>query len=130
MRIHRLALNGRDEAAIDLAMGDDLRVEVEVASRDERPPRLSLGLLRADGTPVYGVDSAMDGIEAVPSPAGFAFRCTYTALPLLPGEYVLRAFPMDAEGLRLFPPAEARLRVRGASREFGLVRLPHRWEAP
>ncbi|GAB3730686.1 ABC transporter ATP-binding protein [Silanimonas algicola] len=129
MRVLRLALNGL-EAAVDMAMGEDLRVDVDIASRDERPPRLSLGLLRADGTPVYGVDSAMDGVEAAPSTAGFAFRFVYTRLPLLPGEYVVRAFPMDAEGLRLFPPMEARLRVRGASREFGLVRLPHRWETP
>ncbi len=129
MRVLRLALNGV-EAAVDVAMGEDLRVDVDIASRDERPPRLSLGLLRADGTPVYGVDSAMDGVEASPSAAGFAFCFVYAGLPLLPGEYVVRAFPMDAEGLRLFPPMEARFRVRGASREFGLVRLPHRWETP
>ena len=131
MRVLRLALQGRADGTIDLAIGDDLCVDVELHSRDDKPPRLSLGLLRADGTPMYGVDSLMDA--AVPTALGdgrFAFRCRYERLPLLPGEYVLRAFPMDDEGLRLFAPAEARLRVRGESREFGLVRLPHRWETP
>lgn len=131
MRVLRLALDGREGTTAEPATGEALRVEVDLHSRDERPPRLSLGLLRADGTPVYGVDTAMDGVEAVPLGDGrFAFRCVFENLPLLPGEYVLRAFPMDAEGLRLFPPAEARVRVRGKTREFGLVRLPHRWEAP
>lgn len=130
MRVRRLALNACDQGEVDLRVGDDLQVDVVVDSVDERMPRLSLGLLRADGTPVYGVDSAMDGVDATPRDGGFAFRVVYTALPLLPGEYVLRAFPMDAEGLRLFPPREMRLRVHGTSREFGLVRLPHRWDTP
>ncbi|MGL6290775.1 MAG: ABC transporter ATP-binding protein, partial [Silanimonas sp.] len=131
MRVFRLALQGRDQVAVDLALGDDLRIDVELHSRDEKRPRLSLGLLRADGTPIYGVDSAMD--DASPTDLGegrFVFRCVYERLPLLPGEYVLRAFPMDDEGLRLFSPVEATLRIRGESREFGLVRLPHRWEVP
>jgi lipopolysaccharide transport system ATP-binding protein len=40
---------------------------------------------------------------------------------------------MDPEGVRLFDTVERGLVVRGASREFGLVRLAHRWigdEAP
>jgi len=130
MRVRRLALNARDHGEVDVRMGEDLCVDVMIDSADERPPRLSLGLLRGDGTPVYGVDSAMDGVDATPQDGGYAFRLVYTGLSLLPGEYVLRAFPMDAEGLRLFPSKEMRLRVHGASREFGLVRLPHRWEAP
>lgn len=131
MRVLRLALQGGTGTTAELAMGDDLQVDIELHSRDEKPPRLSVGLLRADGTPVYGVDSAMD--DAAPTALGggrFAFRIVYDRLPLLPGEYVLHAFPMDAEGLRLFPRAEASLRVRGGSREFGLVRLPHRWGMP
>ena len=131
IRVQRLLLDGRDDAVIELAFGSSLRVDVELHSRDERPPRLSLGLLRADGTPVYGVDSAMTGSEVEFRDDGrYAFAVVFDALPLLPGEYVLRAFPMDAEGLRLFAPREATLRVRGESREFGLVRLGHRWELP
>ncbi len=131
MRVTRLALQGRADGTIDLTTGDALCVDVELHSRDDKPPRLSLGLLRADGTPVYGVDTAMDAVTPTPLGEGrFAFRCRYLDLPLLPGEYVLRAFPMDDEGLRLFSPAEAALRVRGESREFGLVRLAHSWEAP
>jgi lipopolysaccharide transport system ATP-binding protein len=131
MRVTALRVDGRTVPRIDLAMHGDLEVEVEITSRDDRPPALSLGLLRADGTPVYGVDSLMDAADARAIGDGaFAFAFRYDRLPLLPGDYVLRAFPMDAEGLRLFAPAEVALRIRGESREFGLVRLPHRWGAP
>lgn len=131
MRVTALRVDGRTVPRIDLAMHGDLEVEVEITSRDDRPPALSLGLLRADGTPVYGVDSLMDAADALAIGDGaFAFAFRYERLPLLPGDYVLRAFPMDAEGLRLFAPAEVALRIRGESREFGLVRLPHRWGAP
>jgi len=39
----------------------------------------------------------------------------------------VRVHPMDSEGVRLFDTVERSLVVRGASREFGLVRLAHRW---
>jgi lipopolysaccharide transport system ATP-binding protein len=34
---------------------------------------------------------------------------------------------MDPEALRLFDTVERAFTVRGASREFGMVRLQHRW---
>ena len=51
----------------------------------------------------------------------------FEGLPLLPGSYSLRGHAMDPEGLRLCDTAEIRFSVRGASRELGMVRLPHRW---
>jgi lipopolysaccharide transport system ATP-binding protein len=46
---------------------------------------------------------------------------------LLPGSYNVRAHVMDSEGVRMFDTLERGLNIRGASREFGLIRLPHRW---
>jgi len=46
---------------------------------------------------------------------------------LLPGSYNVRVHVLDSEGVRLFETEERALNVRGESREFGLVRLPHRW---
>jgi lipopolysaccharide transport system ATP-binding protein len=51
----------------------------------------------------------------------------FDELPLLPGSYAVRVHAMDSEGVRLFDTVERGLVVRGASREFGLVRLAHRW---
>jgi lipopolysaccharide transport system ATP-binding protein len=130
LRVQELRVNDSSQSC-DINMGDTLNVDVVVECRDERAPMLSVGLLRADGTPVYGVDTVMDGVQGQALGAGrFRFQLNFPSLALLPGEYVLRAFPLDAEGLRLFTPEECSVRVRGQSREFGLVRLPHHWGSP
>ena len=84
--------------------------------------------MRADGTPVYGLSTEMDG--QVPERTGtdeFACEVEFDDLPLLPGSYSVRVHPLDPEGVRVFDTVERALTIRGASREFGLVRLPHRW---
>jgi len=122
-------LNGVDtEQPLLLEFGDVLRVGMRVRSRDGRAPSLAVGIVRADGTPVYGLSSDMDG--SVPQPASadeYRAEIEFASLPLLPGSYIVRVHPMDPEGVRLFDTAERALVVRGASREFGLVRLEHRW---
>ena len=40
---------------------------------------------------------------------------------------MVKVHVLDSEGIRLFDTEERTLTVRGESREFGLVRLPHRW---
>ena len=127
LRVLELRVNEASHSCV-VSMGDELRVAVVLECRDERAPMLSVGLLRADGTPVYGVDTVMDGVQGQALGAGrYRFELHFPSLALLPGEYMLRAFPLDAEGLRLFTPEECLVRVRGESREFGLVRLPHQW---
>jgi lipopolysaccharide transport system ATP-binding protein len=124
-----VALNGLEgDAPLMLEMGDALRVDVRVRSRDGRVPCIAVGVVRADGTAVYGVTSDMDGV--VPNAVGAdEFRCEieFPELSLLPGSYAVRVHPLDSEGVRLFDTVERSIVVRGASREFGLVRLPHRW---
>ena len=113
------------------AMGSELCVAVCVESAEGDTPQLMVGLLRADGTPVYGVSSEIDGVVLKPrrgDPKRFDARLLFPALALLPGEYRLRLHAMDGEALRLFDTVELSLRVSGESREFGLVRLAHRWE--
>src|SRR3546814_6410259 len=109
-------------------MGDTLDVDVRVRSNDARAPVVLIGLVRADGTPVYGVSSEMDGARPTALGDGrFAYRLQFPALSLLPGSYQLRVHPLDPEGMRLFDTIERQLIVPGAAREFGLVRLPHAW---
>jgi lipopolysaccharide transport system ATP-binding protein len=89
------------------------------------------GIVRADGTPVYGVSSEMDAIEVRRGADGrFVAEVEFANLSLLPGGYNVRAHAMDSEGVRLFDSQERGLSVRGASREFGMVRLAHRWLSP
>ena len=98
-------------------------------SPDGRAPVVLVGIVRADGTPVYGVATDMDGVAPrrlgdgplrVRADAARPSRCC-------PGKYVVRAHAMDPEGVRLFDHVERSFVVTGASRELGLVRLPHRW---
>jgi lipopolysaccharide transport system ATP-binding protein len=112
-----------------IAQGDQLTVNGEAFSPDGRAPVVLIGIVRADGTPVYGVGTDMDGVtpRAVASDR-FAFSLALPGLALLPGKYFVRAFAADPEGLRVFDTREVPLVVTGESREMGFVRLPHQWQ--
>ena len=127
-----VTINGeRGEAAVMQAQDQPLLIEAVLHSADERPPVLSVGITRAEGSPVYGISSDMEAV--VPEALGgnrFRYRLAFDPLPLLPGEYHVKLHPLDPEGVRLFGTLMRRLIVRGASRELGMVRLSHRWLAP
>ncbi|WP_374604275.1 ABC transporter ATP-binding protein [Arenimonas sp.] len=125
-------VQGEDgDGPVTLGQGETLDCELVLHSRDGRAPVAMLGLAHADGTPLYGVTSEMEGVAPQSLGDGrFSFRIRFDALPLLPGRYRLKAGALDAEGLRLFDQRERDLVVRGESREFGVVRLPHRWGNP
>jgi lipopolysaccharide transport system ATP-binding protein len=85
--------------------------------------------MRADGTPVYGVASDYDEIEAERLDGQrFRVRICFDDLPLLPGSYSIRGHAMDPEGIRLCDTTEQRFIVSGQSREVGIIRLPHSWD--
>ena len=113
-----------------LAQGASLTVRGEIYSPDGRAPVVLFGIVRADGTPVYGVATDMDSVSPVRiGDDRFEFILTLPDLPLLPGKYFVRAHAMDPEGVRLFDHVERPLVITGESREMGFVRLPHRWNA-
>ena len=111
-----------------VAQGATLTVRGEVYAPDGRVPVVLIGLVRADGTPVYGVATEMDGVAPRRlGPDRFAFALDLPELALLPGKYYVRAHALDPEGVRLFDNVERSLVVTGSSRELGIVRLRHRW---
>jgi lipopolysaccharide transport system ATP-binding protein len=112
----------------EIAHGDDLVVSGEVYSPDGRPPVVLVGIVRADGTSIYGVGTDMDGARPrCIAENRYAFSLSFPRLSLLPGKYAIRAHALDPEGLRLFDHVERPLLVTGEAREYGVVRLPHRW---
>ena len=128
-----LAVNDAEqETPVFLNQGGTLRLTVRVRSRDGRAPTVAFGITRADGTAVYGVSSEMDGVTPQRLDAHtWVAEVTFDDLSLLPGAYTIKAHPMDTEGVRLFDTIERGIVVRGSTREFGLVRLRHRWnDAP
>ncbi len=128
-RVAALEINGEGgEGPVTIEHGGALRVRTRVESKAGREPTLAIGLVRADGTPVYGITSEIDGARGVADGAGgFVFDLRFDALPLLPGSYWVRAHSQDTEALRHFDTVERVLLVRGRTRELGLVQLAHRW---
>lgn len=105
-----------------------LRIDALLHSPDDRPPQVLFGLLRADGTAVYGFGSEFD--QMLPEQVGskrFSAAVTVDVQSLLPGHYHLRCIVLDPEGVRMFDTAVHELVVRGESREMGIVRLPYQW---
>lgn len=116
------------EGDVQLQVGDDIQAELILHAPDGRPPVGLIGIVRADGTPVYGVATDFDGVK--PEKLGehrYRFRICFRSPGLLPGSYSMRGHAMDPEGLRLCDTAECRVRILGESRELGFVRLPHDW---
>jgi lipopolysaccharide transport system ATP-binding protein len=111
-----------------IAIGENLVVAGDVHSPDHRVPTVLIGIVRADGTPVYGVGTDMDGVAPTRvAPDRFTYRLALPRLALLPGKYHVRAHALDPEGVRVFDMVETDLTVTGDARELGLVRLAHRW---
>jgi lipopolysaccharide transport system ATP-binding protein len=117
------------ELHIDVADVNGMTARGALKSRDGRRPRVAIGIVRMDGTPVYGTTCEVDGFSLREvSPGRFEFALTFSDWRLLPGSYKLKAHAMDPEGMRLYDTVERDFSVLGNSRELGLVRLPHLWK--
>src|SRR5438552_12444856 len=109
------------EGAALVAMG-------EAYSPDGRPPVIMIGIVRADGTSAYGVARDMANVSPRKTSADcYAVEIEFPSLPLLPGKYFIRMHVLDPEGVRMFDTLETPLVVTGTAREFGLIRIEHRW---
>ena len=128
-RIENFLLEGaQDEKPAEFVMGADMNIELHIFSPDDRPPVGVVGVVRADGTPVYGVVSDNEGINPVRLSANnYRFKLRFTNIGLLPGSYNLRGHSMDPEGVRVFDNREMAFIITGNTKEVGYIRLPHEW---
>lgn len=131
-RITRVLLDGSEDASPrTLSPGASLHIDVELHTPDARVPQFGFGVLRADGTAVFGTTSEIDAASAQPIDARhLRYTVDLEQLPLLPGSYTLKLHALDPEGVRLFDTVERGFIVRGAARELGLLNLARRWHAP
>ena len=114
----------------EFAMGQTLVFRGVAYEPDDRPPTILIGVVRADGTPVFGTHS--NDTPYKPNrlrPNLFGFTVRFRNLPLLPSKYALRAHALDPEGLRQFDTVKAEFLVSGQSRDYGVSRMDHAWEA-
>ena len=128
-RIEELKLgNGSDEGPPEFAMGENLDITLQIFSPDNRAPVGVVGVVRADGTPVYGVVSDNEGVAPVKlSDHHYRFHLRLTDIALLPGSYNLSAHSMDPEGMRVFDNHQMAFVITGETKEVGYIRLPHQW---
>jgi lipopolysaccharide transport system ATP-binding protein len=123
-RIRKFYIEG--ESSIEA--GGTLAVRGTAYSPDGRPPVILVGIVRADGTPVYGVATEMDGVNPRRQASDlYSFGIDFTDLALLPGSYILRGHALDPEGIYLFDHFEVPFAVHGDAEEIGLARLNHDW---
>jgi ABC-type polysaccharide/polyol phosphate transport system ATPase subunit len=109
--------------------GEAMVLQAEVYEPDDRAPVLLFGVVRVDGTSIYGSHSNEGDYRPTRlAMRRFGFAVRFDSLPLLPGKYRLRVHTLDAEGLRLFDTLELDVVVRGETRDYGVVALPHRWQ--
>ncbi len=111
-------------------MSEDIWLCGAFQSPEDLPTVLMAGVVRMDGTPVFGTFSNDAGFSANRlAPHVFGFRVIFPHNALLPGMYHLRAHTLDDHGLRMFDTREVVLTIRGKTRDHGLVRLEHEWAA-
>lgn len=131
--------DANEQVCNELEQHEDLYADLALYSPDGRIPIAMFGLVRQDGTAIFGVSTqARPGQAAVephtvvqPKPELNGRECHFSIrfedLQLLPGRYLLRGHVMDPEGLRVCDTIEREFRVRGESTEFGMVHLGHEW---
>ncbi|MGQ9811817.1 MAG: ABC transporter ATP-binding protein [Dissulfurimicrobium sp.] len=113
----------------EVEYGNDVYVKGNIYSSDGRAPVVAIGILKANGVPIYATSSEVDGFKPYPLAGSnqFGFTVHFKRLPLLPGRYILRAHAMDPEAMRLFDPLEYHFKVSGNLRDMGVCYLEHAW---
>ena len=121
-------VDDKGEPIESVAFGGSFVARGKAYSPDGRAPNVAIGVVRVDGTPVYGISNEVDGVKLKGDGAGqFSFALRYPNVTLLPGRYTIRAHVLDPEGMRLLDTHEFILTVTGNRRELGLTYLEHDW---
>lgn len=130
-RVEHFRMPGHDgDAPPVVPFGGDLSAELIIWSPDGRPPVGMVGIVRADGTPVYGVATDNNGATIAPRRIDdhrFRFQVRFNAVKLLPGTYRFRGHAMDPEGVRVFDMHELPFKISGETNELGLIQMDHEW---
>jgi lipopolysaccharide transport system ATP-binding protein len=129
IRIEEASIEREDGGkAATFRRGETLVLKATAFEQDDRPPVLLVGVVRVDGTAVFGTHSnERDYVPERIAPNRYAFEVRFNALQLLPGKYEMRVHVLDPEGLRLFDTVEREFVVTGDTRDYGLVELTHEW---
>jgi len=120
-------LNDEEDEITLVGTNQDITVKVQVFSPDNRPPGLTIGIVRKD-IPVYGTISYNH--NAIPKKIKdhvFEFTIKYSNFKLLSSDYEFKAHAMDPECLRLMDEESKEFRVHSNSTDLGVVVLDTQW---
>ena len=126
-------LSGHDGEA-RYQTGDNLELQVSGKSYGAAADDLTLAvvLMRNDNIHVYGSSTQIDGVAVNLDEAGnFAIKFRLPKLQLLSGKFSVYLYLLDGGGIHIYDKRENTLdfSVRHDSREVGVSRLSHEWEA-
>jgi lipopolysaccharide transport system ATP-binding protein len=120
--------NSRGDRTSEFEMGEDIVLRGEFQASEHESAVVMAGIVRVDGTPVYGTFSSDAAYRPHPAgPGRFAFEIRFPQCPLLPGRYRFRAHTLDRHGLRMYDTMEIEANIAGRTREHGVVRLRTEW---
>jgi len=113
--------------------GEDLILEVHAHFDNgfEGLPGIGVSIVRNDGIEVYTTSSTMDQRELTrKGPEKYLGKIEFVNLPLLSGQYYFNVVTTDQENMQAYSLVEKAepFRISDAGPDFGLVRLPHRWD--
>ena len=129
--IRRLKLNG-DPGPITLSYRNDLHIELELESFDDRPFWVAMGIRRNGERFWHVVNMAHDNLEPMRGKGIGKILLSYRSLPLLHGQYSVVGFILDQSGLHchhrmesspftIIPPDQW-------NDEMGVLALDHEWK--
>jgi len=134
--IRRMKLNG-DPGPITLSYRNDLHIELELESFDDRPFWVAMGIRRNGERFWHVVNMAHDHLEPMQGKGPGKILLSYPSLPLLHGRYSVVGFILDQSGLHCHHRLEsAPFTIIPPDRwtdEMGVLALDHEWkilEAP
>ncbi len=128
--IRRLKLNG-DPGPITLSYRNDLHIEMELESFDDRPFWVAMGIRRNGERFWHVVNMAHDHLEPMKGKGIGKILLSYRSLPLFHGRYSVVGFIVDQSGLHchhrmesapftIIPPDQW-------NDEMGVLALDHEW---
>jgi len=131
--IKSVSLNGHF-GPVSLAYREDLNIELELESIDDRPFWVAMGIRRKGERFWHVVNMAHDKHQPLRGIGTGKVHLNYPSLPLLHGQYSVVGFILDESGLHCHHKKESSpftiIPPDQWTTEMGLLALDHEWQIP
>jgi lipopolysaccharide transport system ATP-binding protein len=120
-----------DDLPLTLSAGDELIVDVEIASTDfSEPFHVAVALDTLDGRCVLAASTKRDGFDPLSGAESYQLRFVLPSLPIAAGLFHVYAFLLDESGLYTHDQVILTEAIRFDAPEWtpSLIEVEHRWE--